>query len=56
MVVDGMTSEVIEKGGRDMLSDRGYFDHVPTEKGSGRWESVVIPFGVFGRAFKAANV
>jgi hypothetical protein len=27
--------------------------HVPTENGAGRWESTVIPFSVFGGAFKA---
>lgn len=32
MVVDGMKREVVEKGGRDLLTDRGYFDHKPTEK------------------------
>jgi hypothetical protein len=32
LVVDGMSGEITEKGGRDLLADRGYFDRVPTEK------------------------
>ena len=32
MVVDGVSGEIVEKGGRDLLADRGYFDHVPTDK------------------------
>ena len=32
MVVDGITGQVIERGGADVLGDRGYFDKEPTEK------------------------
>ncbi len=32
MIVDGVTTDIIEKGGRDLLADRGYFDKVPDEK------------------------
>jgi predicted ABC-type ATPase len=32
MVVDGVSHEIIERGGRNLLEDRGYFDHEPTEK------------------------
>jgi len=32
MVVDGMTGQVTEKGGKDLLVDRGYFDKEPTDK------------------------
>jgi predicted kinase len=32
MVVDGVTTQIIEKGGTDILADRGYFDKEPTEK------------------------
>jgi predicted kinase len=32
MVVDGVSSKIVEKGGRDLLADRGYFDKEPTDK------------------------
>jgi hypothetical protein len=32
MVVDGVTGQIIENGGKDILKDRGYFDKEPTEK------------------------
>ncbi len=32
MVVDGVTTQIVERGGTDILADRGYFDHEPTEK------------------------
>lgn len=32
MMVDGMTGSVIERGGVDLLTGRGYFDHEPTVK------------------------
>jgi predicted ABC-type ATPase len=32
MIVDGVTREIVEKGGRDLLADRGYFDKQPTDK------------------------
>lgn len=36
LMVDGMTQEVIEKGGIDLLTGRGYFDHEPTQKDTKR--------------------
>jgi hypothetical protein len=32
MSVDGVTTQIVERGGTDILADRGYFDHEPTEK------------------------
>lgn len=32
MMIDGITGNLIEKGGQDILADRGYFDKEPTEK------------------------
>jgi predicted ABC-type ATPase len=32
LVIDGMTGDKIEEGGRNLLADRGYFDSVPTQK------------------------
>jgi hypothetical protein len=32
LMVDGVSGAIIEKGGRDLLADRGYFDHEPSDK------------------------
>lgn len=32
MMVDGQTGQIIERGGTDLLADRGYFDSEPTNK------------------------